>query len=167
MKPLNITIVYADDGSVIDSDDACKYESFYCDRCLNKPTEDPPACPAYELLIFYGCVAGQAKEKSVQDILRLFFPPHPTAKGKLDQCRMFVEKKFCKDCQHWKPWDRGSDKHYCDRVEEQAKGIEDFFLPVLFTNGDHPIYTDDPADCWLYTPEEFGCPNWEERSDNG
>jgi len=88
-------------GSIIDSDDAYKYESRYCDRCLNKPAEDPPACPAYELLLQYGCVAGQAKEKAVRDILRLFFPPHPTVEGKLDQCRMFtnIEELRCVYCE--------------------------------------------------------------------
>lgn len=91
-KPINITIVYADDGSIIDSDDSIKYESRYCDRCTNQKSDDDGGCPVFVLLVTYGLMAGLAKEKSVQGILRLFFPPHPTVEGKLDQCRMFMER---------------------------------------------------------------------------
>ena len=92
MTPLNITIVYADDGSIIGSDEALAYESYYCDKCTNQKPDEDGGCPAYILLVTYGLIAGLAKEQGVQDILRLFFPPHPTVEGKLNQCRMFIEK---------------------------------------------------------------------------
>ncbi len=138
----------------IGTDDALKYESHYCNRCTNQKPDDDGGCPVYVLLVMVGM---DKVDKAVRDILRLFFPPHPTVEGKLDQCRMFVEKKVCRDCQHWIEWDQDGDPHYCDKVEEDVKGADDPSLPVLYTNG-------DMADCWMYTPEGFGCPNWEERS---
>jgi len=159
MKNINITIVCADDGSIIGTDDALAYESHYCDRCANQKPDEDGGCPAYALLVTFGILG--FKEQAVQDILRMFFPPHPTAKGKLDQCRMFVQKKVCRDCQHWHTWDDTcSPQHSCDKVEENADDIRDSNLPVIHIDG-------DTQECWLCTDAEYGCPNWEERSDDG
>lgn len=134
-------------GALINSDDALKYKSFYCDRCVNKPDPDPPACPCYELLVQYGCVTGHEYDRTAQAILRLFFPPHPTEPGKLDQCRMFVEKKLCRDCTHWHNYRPHEDFiGHCHCASDSD--FEDLLIDSL------------SAIPGIHTGAEFGCIHW-------